>query len=93
MAVGYYHTLALKQDGTLWAWGSNFYGALGDGSTTSRPTLVQVLTQVSALAAGYHHSLALTQDGALWAWGHNSEGQLGDGTIGDRSTPVRVQWP
>ncbi|WP_158625733.1 RCC1 domain-containing protein [Corallococcus carmarthensis] len=92
LAGGLQHTLALKQDGTVWAWGRNADGQLGDGTTTARPTPAQApgVTGVTALVAGGYHSLALKQDGTVWAWGHNSEGQLGDGTTTARSTPVQV---
>jgi alpha-tubulin suppressor-like RCC1 family protein len=78
------HTLALKQDGTVWAWGSNEYAQLGDGTTISRSSPAQVanLTNVIAITAGWSHSLALKQDGTVWAWGYNSHGQLGDGNSG-----------
>jgi alpha-tubulin suppressor-like RCC1 family protein len=91
VAVGGGHTLALKQDGSLWDWGYNFWGQLGDGSTTDRTTPVQVLTGVSAVAAGADHTLALKQDGSLWDWGSSSNGQLGDGSSGPHPTPVLVQ--
>jgi len=86
------HNLALKTDGTVWAWGENGNGQLGDGSTTDRTTPIQVggLTGVTAIAAGGAHSLALTGDGSVWAWGRNTDGQLGDGTTTERRTPVQV---
>lgn len=90
VAAGGSHSLALKGDGTLWAWGENAYGQLGDGSTTDRTTPVQVLTGVVAVSAGQWHTLALKTDGTLWAWGRNANGQLGDGTTSDRATPVPV---
>ncbi len=94
MAVSAYggHELALKNDGTVWAWGDNNLGQLGDGTTTNRYTPVQVLglSGVTAIAAGYGHSLALKNDGTVWAWGYNSNGQLGDGTTTNRYTPVQV---
>ncbi|WP_309894220.1 hypothetical protein [Archangium sp.] len=95
ITAGHCHTVALKQDGTLWAWGCNDFGQLGDGTTTTyfRPSPVQVtgLSNVSATAAGYYHTVALKQDGTDWAWGHNGYGQLGDGTITHRRTsPVQV---
>jgi len=88
--AGSYHTVALKADGTLWAWGSNYYGQLGDGSTTDRWTPVQEDSgsiDWVAMDAGHLHTVALKADGTLWAWGHNNYGQLGDGSTSDRSTP------
>ncbi|WP_233601446.1 hypothetical protein [Corallococcus sp. AB038B] len=92
LAGGLQHTVALKQDGTVWAWGRNADGQLGDGTTTARPTPAQALgvTGVAALVAGGSHTLALKQDGTVWAWGRNAEGQLGDGTAEVRLTPVQV---
>ncbi|MBI4492930.1 MAG: IPT/TIG domain-containing protein, partial [Chloroflexi bacterium] len=97
IAAGGYHSLALKNDGTVWAWGANWYGALGDGTATNRLTPVQVpgLSGVMAVAAGSAHSLALKGDGTVWAWGGNYSGQLGDGTTVttgcySRPTPVQV---
>ncbi|MCS6778048.1 MAG: dockerin type I domain-containing protein [Chloroherpetonaceae bacterium] len=101
IAVGGAHTLALRRDGTVWAWGNNASGELGDGTTTNRRTPVPVkgpggsgvLTGVTALAARSGCSMALRPDGTVWAWGRNFYGQLGDGTTTDRSTPVQVRGP
>ena len=92
VAAGYSHTLALKADGTLWAWGKNDQGQLGDGTQTQRTSPVQVssLTDVIAAAGGSLHTLALKRDGTVWAWGYNGNGQLGDGTTTRRLTPVQV---
>lgn len=86
------HSMALKNDGTVWAWGQNGNGEVGDGSTANRTTPVQVggLTGVVAIAGGDYHSVALKSDGTLWAWGRNADGQLGDGTMNARYTPVQV---
>ncbi|OGQ82695.1 MAG: hypothetical protein A2289_08970 [Deltaproteobacteria bacterium RIFOXYA12_FULL_58_15] len=96
------HTLALKPDGTLWAWGLNVDGQLGDGTSDSRDVPARVcdkgrthcavdpLTDVTAVAAGRNHSLALKSDGTVWSWGDNNTGQLGDGTQNPRSTPGPV---
>lgn len=92
IAVNSYFAAALKSDGTVWAWGDNSWGQLGDGTTTQRAVPVQVigLSDVVAIAAGNSHMLARTSAGALWAWGANTSGQLGDGTTTSRSTPVLV---
>ena len=92
LTTGWAHSLALRSDGTVWSWGWNEYGQLGDGSTTGRLTPVQVsgLSDVTSIAAGVHHSLALRSDGTVWSWGGNGNGQLGDGTTTSRLTPVRV---
>jgi alpha-tubulin suppressor-like RCC1 family protein len=92
VAAGQYHSIALKTDGTVWAWGYNKYGQLGDGTTTDSTTPVQIsgLTDVTAIAAGSLHTIALKPDGTVWAWGANSAGKLGDGTTTDSATPVQV---
>ena len=82
IAGGDNHTVALKEDGTVWAWGDNRNGQLGEEITTAcRTTPVQVhdLTGVTAIAAGVWHTVALKEDGTVWAWGHNGRRQLGDG--------------
>src|SRR6185503_7429522 len=95
-------SLALKSDGTVWAWGTGDSGQLGDGNfyTTGNhgvatPVQVSGLTSVTAIAAGQDHSLALKSDGTVWAWGAGDSGQLGDGnfyTTGNHgvATPVQV---
>ena len=92
IAAGVAHSLALKFDGTVWAWGSNVYGQLGDKTNTDRLTPVQVsgLTNVVAIAAGFYHNVAIKSDGTVWAWGQNSFGQLGDTTTVDKNKPVQV---
>lgn len=86
------HSLALKNDGTVWSWGSNIYGALGNGTTTNTniPGQVLILTNVKAISAGGWHSSALKNDGTVWTWGWNTDGQLGDGTFVDRILPAQV---
>jgi len=86
------HSLALKSDGTVWAWGFNNQGQLGNATFTSSNTPVQVsgLSGVTAIAGGVFHSLALKSDGTVWAWGFNGQGQLGNGTNTDSNTPVQT---
>ena len=92
VAAGTHHTLALKADGTVWSWGWNQFGQLGDGSGANKSTPIQItsLTNVRAIAAGGNHSLILKADGSVWAFGSNTYGELGDGTLLLRYTPVRV---
>ncbi len=90
---GGYHSLALKSDGTVWAWGRNNFGQIGIGKRSKRNTPVQVknLKDVAAIASKTWHSMALKSDGTVWTWGRNNYGQIGDGTFMNRKTPVQVK--
>lgn len=92
-------SLALKADGTVWSWGSNSFGQLGNGNPgVQSSTPVQVvgtggsgfLSGVVDIAAGGNAAGALRSDGTVWTWGWNAYGQLGDGTMNNSSTPVQV---
>ena len=88
------HTLATKTDGTLWSWGRNSYGQLGQNNTVNRSSPIQVGTGTNwnRVAVGPLHSLATKTDGTLWSWGVTNDGRLGDG-IGSgsyKSSPVQV---
>ncbi len=90
------HCLALRNNGTVWAWGANYDGQLGNGISDDIPSFptpskIPELDNVTAVAAGFSHSLAIRQDGTVWAWGANTEGQLGDGTQVTRSRPMQVE--
>jgi alpha-tubulin suppressor-like RCC1 family protein len=93
VSAGMFNTAAVKQDGTLWTWGNNVYGRLGDGSTTSRSSPGTTAgggtdwCQVSASDQYFAHTAAIKQDGTLWTWGYGSDGRLGDGTTFVRSSP------
>lgn len=92
IATGGNSTFAIKTDGTVWGWGGNLNGRLGDGSVADRRGPVQVadIEKIVSVAPGENHTLALANDGTVWAWGGNSKGQLGDGSRKVRMNPVRV---
>lgn len=92
IAAGRAHTVALKSDGTIWAWGDNTFGQLGQGDTDDRltPTRVGTDSDWVQIAAGEHHVLAIKADGTLWGWGANGTGQLGLGDRTDRLSPTRI---
>jgi len=87
VSTGELHTVARKTDGTVWAWGNNDAGQLGNNSSTSSTTPVQVngLTAINAVSGGEFHNLALKNDGTLWSWGRNEWGQLGMTSSGNCS--------
>jgi alpha-tubulin suppressor-like RCC1 family protein len=91
VASGYSHTAAMKTDGTLWTWGYNLNGELGDGTATNKSSPVITAgggTNWKQVACGNLHTAAVKTDGTLWTWGRNSTGQIGDGTVTTRSSPV-----
>jgi alpha-tubulin suppressor-like RCC1 family protein len=92
IAFGYYFTAAIKTDGTLWAWGYNGYGELGNGTRTnySSPIQVGLLTNWSKISCGFGHTAAVKTDGTLWTCGYNRYGQLGNGTGVYYSSPIQV---
>lgn len=91
IGAGVRHSVALKSDGTVWTWGSNQYGQLGDGTGSGSATPVRVagLSTVLAIGTGSYHVVALKSDGTLWAWGFNESGQLGDNSRVQRLAPVQ----
>jgi len=91
-ATGLDHSLVVASDGSLWAWGGNADGQIGDGSTTDRklPVPITAIQVATRAAAGDAHSVALASDGSVWTWGNNDDGQLGDGTQDSRATPDTV---
>lgn len=98
IAAGGAHSLGIKGDGNLWAWGNNTLGQLGNGTNTdsSLPIQVPSLSGVTSVSARQSHNLAITtnsnswDDTTLWAWGYNDHGQLGDGTNTDSNTPLNI---
>ena len=92
VAAGGFDSFTGDNNGTLWIWGANWTGQLGDGTTLQRDQPVQsrTIAGVAMLAVGYEHCVALKRDGTVWAWGANYSGQLGDGTFDDKYAPVQV---
>jgi len=98
VATGGESAYALKSDGTVWSWGRNHRGQLGNNSTTTSNIPVQVLgpdgisylNNIRAITAGSYSAYALKSDGTVWAWGSNANGELGDNTTAQRNIPVQV---
>ncbi|MBS7230291.1 T9SS type A sorting domain-containing protein [Flavobacterium psychroterrae] len=92
IAAGPHYTIAIKTDGTLWAWGYNEFGQLGDGTTVDKNTPVQVGSDKDweSIAAGSNHTIAIKKDGTLWTWGENKNGKLGDGTTVNKIVPTQI---
>jgi alpha-tubulin suppressor-like RCC1 family protein len=96
IAAGTDHNLAVRDDGSVWAWGSNGSGQLGLGSSGAAvpsASRTKTVIDIVAVSASQSHSLAVRKDGTMWAWGSNSNGQMGNGASGGPpvSTPVQVQ--
>ncbi len=93
ISAGLTHSLALRNSGSVWAWGCNNCGQLGDESTTDRSSPVSVVggfTNWCQVSAGSVHSTAVRTNSTVWSWGYNNLGQLGDQTTTNRSSPVSV---
>jgi alpha-tubulin suppressor-like RCC1 family protein len=93
VSAGGDHTVAVRTNCTLWAWGYNGQGQLGDGTAIVKSSPVSVIgdfTDWCQVSAGHTHSAAIRTNGTLWAWGCNGYGRLGDGTTTIRSSPVLV---
>ena len=96
VSAGNSHCISVKTDGSLWIWGSNVYGQIGNGTVSKyipffgtfpiwvsgndSPVPINIMSDVAYVAAGGLHSLAVKTDGSLWTWGYNNYGQLGNGT-------------
>ncbi|HRI14167.1 MAG TPA: hypothetical protein PLX89_14320 [Verrucomicrobiota bacterium] len=98
LAAGWRHSAAIDGNGSLWTWGLNYDGQLGNGTTDEVrwPSPVKPEVQWKSITAGYAHTIGLLRDGSLWAWGANETGQVGDGTGRDQPSPVAIrvsdQW-
>ncbi|MCL2320856.1 MAG: hypothetical protein FWC47_01970 [Oscillospiraceae bacterium] len=90
IAAGDAHGLAVKSDGTLFAWGDNSSGQLGDGTTEVRYTPIKIMDNVLSVDAHEYSSFAIKNDRTLLGWGNNYYSQLGDGTMTNRLTPIQI---
>jgi alpha-tubulin suppressor-like RCC1 family protein len=98
VGAGDFFSAAVKSNGSLWTWGENAFGQLGDGLTVTRPTPTQVGTDVQvgtdsawvAIEGGSNHAIAMKADGTVWTWGRGANGQLGHGNSSDTPNPTQV---
>ncbi len=90
LSLGGFHSAVVKGDGSLWMWGSNSCGQLGDGSYESCEYPIKIMENVAAVSLGEEHSAVIKDDGSLWTWGGNTWGQLGDGSRSSSSSPVKI---
>lgn len=92
ISAGALHTCGVTTKGSVYCWGANTNGQLGDNSKTGRtsPVLVQGLTGVAKVSAGANHTCAVTETGAAYCWGQGNAGQIGDNAVADRMVPVAV---
>ncbi|MBL8784264.1 MAG: hypothetical protein JNJ59_05125, partial [Deltaproteobacteria bacterium] len=86
------HGCGLRSDGTLWCWGYNNYGQVGDGTVVQRPLPVRIGSNDdwSSVSVGDYHACATRSNGTLWCWGYNASGRLGDGTATSQTSPVQA---
>ena len=92
LSAGSTHSLAVKSDGSVWAWGSNQFGQLADNTTTDRatPGLIPALPAIRAISTSGWHTVAVGADGSVWSWGRNTHGQVGDLTLENRLTAMQA---
>ena len=89
-SAGSTHSFAVKLDGSLWAWGENKNGQLGDGTKEGSAVPIKIMDDVAGAYAGNRYSFVIKTDGSLWAWGYNNTGQLGNGTLEESLLPEKI---
>ena len=90
VSAGGYHSAAIDTNGSLWCWGWNKYGQLGNGTTEDQSTPIKIMDDVVAVSTGTYHTFAIKTDGTLWGWGSNTYYELGNGTDVDSTVPVKI---
>ena len=90
VSLGSSYSAFIKTNGSLWMWGLNDYGKVGDGSYSDRHTPVKIMDDVQSVSLSDDRSAAIKTDGSLWMWGKNDYGQLGDGSNNSKPTPVKI---
>jgi len=90
ISAGASSSFVVLPDGSLWAWGDNEFGQLGDGTTTDSYNPIKIMDEVIAISANSAHAMAIRVDGSLWAWGSNEHGQLGNGATADHYSPIKI---
>ena len=90
VSLGNHHSAAITTDGNLYVWGHNYYGQIGDGTTTRRTYPVKIANNIAKVSLGRETTFAFTNDGALYGWGYNYHGQLGNGTTTNVSVPQKI---
>ena len=94
LSLGGYHSGYIDDNGSLYTWGYNMSGQLGNGTREDSSVPIKIMDNVKAVSLGYNHSAALTKDGSLYMWGGNNRfGQLGNGTREDSYTPIKIEMP
>ena len=90
--AGFSHNIAINIDGTLWSWGKNTIGQLGDGTNVGKniPTKISIETNWKIISCAKNYTIALKDDGTLWAWGENQNGELGIGSTTFKNTPTKI---
>ncbi|MCH5324200.1 MAG: hypothetical protein J1E39_03200 [Eubacterium sp.] len=90
VSLGETHSAAITTDGSLYMWGDNYHGQLGNGTNEDSSVPIKIMDNVAFVSLGYYHSAAITTDGSLYMWGYNYSGQLGNGTTEDCYTPIKI---
>jgi alpha-tubulin suppressor-like RCC1 family protein len=92
---GYSHTLLLTSSGEVYAWGSNYYGQIGNGCNEDQNTPIKVNgfnnERIVMISCGGYHSMVVTESGRIYSWGYNYWGQLGSGNTVDSNAPKLIE--